>query len=1602
MRNTSLGEKYLILIRNLRADTGMYRALALFSAVSLPLFRVILPQDAYDPFVVRAALGAAILTIFLASLFVKFVNHNIAHFGHVVIYALCAWGCWLAWENDYSNPYLINLFVVHLFASINFKTLRSWLVFSVLLLATALIACFAVSIEGVSLWPYLGLLAFNILVSAVVISFRTTIQNELNLQRDLVASIFESNPDAILMANASTLEVYDSNQHASVLFGLGKSGDRKLLHRHLTAWLTSILGQEKGTTRLGRRQSALLTLQNQTLWGEIVITEIQTRGAPQLLISISDITEKKTFADRLQLSDDILQKVDHLVLVSDKDANIVYTTPSVQKILGFMPQEVLGQGWWELKRKNGIDPSDDIAYVKRLATGDLTEERAEYEGRHIDGSGKEQWILWKDSITASGLVMSVGMLHTQARRDALIRSVIFNIAEGSSKAQNPGEFYQFIHYEIRRIIDTPNFYIAVYDADDDAVTFPYYSDAADSNYLNRTSRKRKAGQGLTEYGIKRRKPLLISRDDIEQLNERGMVNLSGQAIPEVWLGVPMIHDDEVVGLITVQNYERANAYSQDDLALVSFIASQVAQFVAKLQSDEALRVSEVRFRSIYNQAAVGIAQLTPEGEYLQVNHKLEEIFGYSMEELSNMSPRDFTHPDDVDLGMEELEELMDGKRESYSKEKRYRHKNGSNVSALLHVSAYREGGVPVFIISVYEDITEKKRAQEETELLLRLGAGLNAAENTNEAVMITLRELAGFEDWGFAEAYWLDGSGKHQPGSQMVVRDEALRALASQSHFDPSLIEPERLSHKLIWLSAQDDAFQFPKYDALRQQGVKTLVQFVIYEDNQVVVLLCLMTTQTNMHRESLEKIAGAVRSQLMTVISRKHAEAARIESENRYRAITQAAFEGIAIYQGECILDCNAAFARIFEYEQDTVLGMSLTDLIYDESPTEIVEQITKGEKSGVEFIGRKQGGGAIFLEALSRADTWQGEEARILAIRDITSQKLMEEAREAARIDARFKVYIQNSSEIIKIHDAEGRINYCSPSFSRIFGISSDSMLGKQQLSLVHPGDQALYLDKLAEVLKTPLSTVQMQLRVPHPSGETRIFQTSLTNLLEDPMVKGVLVSEADITTVIEAQQSMRESEARFKLLFERSPDAIFVESEEGHILDVNEAACNLHEMSREELLSKTVIDLVPEENREAVLETFPSLLEHGISYFEGESLTKSGKVVEVEIRSSTVHYQNQRSLLLLVRDITERKKTENALRDSERKNKALLDGVPDLIVRITAAGHILDFKQSDQSDLIKFYENAIGSPIQQLLPQNMAEKLLKTAELTLSEGLSQQFESEVVIAGETKDYESRIVRSGPNEVLVIIRNVTDRKRTEKELIKRNFELDSFVYRASHDLKAPLNSLMGLISLIETETQEAGVLAYIRMMNKSVVKLDSFIRDLADFSRNARLELEQKPIDWQAMLNDTIENLQFADNADRITKNITINVDQPFYSDAVRIGIIFNNLISNAIKYQNLQRKDARVDVTIQTIDDGITIEIADNGIGIAKEHQAKVYNLFFRASIQSYGSGMGMYIVKNAIDKLKGTILLDSEEGVGTKYKIHLPNLGELQSSEVANVQ
>ncbi|MCX2746078.1 MASE1 domain-containing protein [Mangrovivirga sp. M17] len=239
-----------------------------------------------------------------------------------------------------------------------------------------------------------------------------------------------------------------------------------------------------------------------------------------------------------------------------------------------------------------------------------------------------------------------------------------------------------------------------------------------------------------------------------------------------------------------------------------------------------------------------------------------------------------------------------------------------------------------------------------------------------------------------------------------------------------------------------------------------------------------------------------------------------------------------------------------------------------------------------------------------------------------------------------------------------------------------------------------------------------------------------------------------------------------------------------------------------------------------------------------------------------------------------------------------------------------------------------------------------------------------------------------------------ISNRKKTEKELltsnrdlIKANEELDNFVYSVSHDLRAPIASVLGLVNLAQLETDIKRVKTILEKIAKSAEQQDAFIKDILDLSRNARLEVENEIIDLSGMALDICQQLKYSGHNKPVEPEINIEKSSDFASDAKRLRVILNNLLSNAIRYSDDEKPEVIVDVKITKA--SVRIKISDNGIGIEKDHMPRIFDMFYRATDKNSGSGLGLYIVKETLNKLNGQVFLDSTPDKGTDVEIILPN-------------
>jgi PAS domain S-box-containing protein len=236
--------------------------------------------------------------------------------------------------------------------------------------------------------------------------------------------------------------------------------------------------------------------------------------------------------------------------------------------------------------------------------------------------------------------------------------------------------------------------------------------------------------------------------------------------------------------------------------------------------------------------------------------------------------------------------------------------------------------------------------------------------------------------------------------------------------------------------------------------------------------------------------------------------------------------------------------------------------------------------------------------------------------------------------------------------------------------------------------------------------------------------------------------------------------------------------------------------------------------------------------------------------------------------------------------------------------------------------------------------------------------------------------------------LHDITEKKNRENELVKLNQQMDQLIYKTTHDLKAPIHSALGLVNLAEEATAEEKI-QYLELIRKSLLKLDSFIDDLNDFFRNEKLALQREKIDIKELLFEELEDLRHLSQAKNIDINFEIEGSTEFFSDSIRIRTVVTNLLSNAIKYSDSQKREPFIRIFVSVNNNFCQIRVVDNGIGIDKKYLERIFEQFFRATDHSQGTGLGLFIVKDTIQKLKGTIEVTSVLNQGTTFVIQIPN-------------
>lgn len=487
---------------------------------------------------------------------------------------------------------------------------------------------------------------------------------------------------------------------------------------------------------------------------------------------------------------------------------------------------------------------------------------------------------------------------------------------------------------------------------------------------------------------------------------------------------------------------------------------------------------------------------------------------------------------------------------------------------------------------------------------------------------------------------------------------------------------------------------------------------------------------------------------------------------------------------------------------------------------------------------------------------------------------------------------------------------------------------------------------------------------------------------------------------------QRQFNTGEKYFQALIQNTSDIIMVLDEAGNTTFISPSVQRILGYTPEELMGKDSLLQVHPEDSKVIKKIFqapagqdeimPGRIETRMKHINHSWLYFDCTI------NNQLHDPDIRGIVLTLHDITLHKLAQAKLQKQQQEHQIMFDAVPAMVMFKDASNRILRANKLAAGFYGMAQEDLEGMSLYTLSPADASRYHQEDLEI-ISSGMARLNIMEQVrfANGEVRWIQTDKIPYYDEErkaggIIIFAQEITAHKKMEDALIEtldelkqKNYELDNYFYKVSHDIRAPLCTILGLTNLMKLERDIAVNEVYIGLIEKSVQKLDSFIQTILNHSRTLNASTQIQSIDFQQIINECLSEFTYLPQFARLKTQIQVHSSNKFYNDTSRISIIFRHLISNALKFMDIRREENLLELDITITGNKAYISVEDNGIGIQKQYMGKIFDMFFKATDVSDGAGLGLYIVRQTIDKLGGSISVKSESGKGTIFKIILSN-------------
>ena len=499
----------------------------------------------------------------------------------------------------------------------------------------------------------------------------------------------------------------------------------------------------------------------------------------------------------------------------------------------------------------------------------------------------------------------------------------------------------------------------------------------------------------------------------------------------------------------------------------------------------------------------------------------------------------------------------------------------------------------------------------------------------------------------------------------------------------------------------------------------------------------------------------------------------------------------------------------------------------------------------------------------------------------------------------------------------------------------------------------------------------------------------------------------------SVLERESRLKQNEEKLSSILEGAADAILIADRHGSYYYVNQSAAELLGYAHEQLLKMNIRDITPEEDESVIVSQFEKLLAAGLLRCEMWLRHQDNFRIPVELNGTVLP---DGSVLSSYRDITERKRAEDTLRQSEANNRALINAIPDLIFTHSGDGEYLAGHVSDAGLLIDPLDSLLHRKICDVLPKAIADQHMEAISKAINSSEVQTLTYSVRVDGQEKHFEARVAHSAGNEAISIIRDITARKAADTELEQHRHHLEelvrfrtdelaqakeaaeaasraksSFLANMSHEIRTPMNAILGMANLLRrggVTPVQAERLDKIELASNHLL---GTINDILDLSKieAGKFVLEETSVNPNSLLS-TIQSI-LTERAQ--AKGLNLIVDTGHFpddlqGDPIRLQQALLNYANNAIKFTEIGSVTLRA-IPQEESDTSIRLrfEVQDTGIGIPAENLPRLFSAFEQAdnstSRKYGGTGLGLAITRKLAELMGGEVGVESTEGLGSLF-------------------